>query len=131
MEIKSKNSDKNGTNSNIWRVNLVAGGVAGAVSRTITAPLDRIRVVMQVLGSRKQIHIIGGFKYMLNEGGVTSLWRGNGINVIKIAPEVALKFTFYEEVCYKLILILLKRIFFYHFCFVQVKTIISTWQSES
>ena len=44
---------------------------------------------------------------MLNEGGVTSLWRGNGINVIKIAPEAALKFTFYEEVRDLLLFILL------------------------
>jgi solute carrier family 25 phosphate transporter 23/24/25/41 len=83
--------------SDTWSRNLVAGAIAGAVSRTFTAPFDRLKTVMQVLGSRKQIRIKSGFKYMLNEGGVTSLWRGNGMNVIKIAPEVALKFAFYEE----------------------------------
>ncbi|XP_066961950.1 mitochondrial adenyl nucleotide antiporter SLC25A25 isoform X2 [Macrobrachium rosenbergii] len=80
-----------------WWRHLVAGGVAGMVSRTCTAPLDRLKVFLQVHGG-KQFQGLGNcFRYMLKEGGVRSLWRGNGINVLKIAPESALKFAAYEQ----------------------------------
>lgn len=110
----------------LWR-HLVAGAGAGAVSRTSTAPLDRLKVLMQVpdlipwsggggsvgplvIGCDSwppQVHgsrsstlggFFGGFRQMIREGGLRSLWRGNGINVIKIAPETAIKFMAYEQV---------------------------------
>ncbi|KAM4552323.1 mitochondrial adenyl nucleotide antiporter SLC25A24-like isoform 2-T2 [Odontesthes bonariensis] len=79
--------------SGIWWKQLAAGAAAGAVSRTGTAPLDRLKVFMQI----NQINLIGGFRQMIVEGGPSSLWRGNGINVLKIAPETAIKFMAYEQ----------------------------------
>uniref|UniRef100_UPI003AAF6381 mitochondrial adenyl nucleotide antiporter SLC25A24-like isoform X1 n=1 Tax=Centroberyx gerrardi TaxID=166262 RepID=UPI003AAF6381 len=81
-----------------WWKQLVAGAMAGAVSRTGTAPLDRVKVFMQVHSSKSnRISLVGGLKQMIKEGGVTSLWRGNGVNVLKIAPETAIKFMSYEQ----------------------------------
>ena len=88
-------ADKFG-NRNCWQ-HFVAGGIAGFLSRTCTAPLDRLKVLLQVHGGRKRATMLNTMKYMLNEGGVRGLWRGNGINILKIAPESALKFGAYEE----------------------------------
>ncbi|XP_060153245.1 mitochondrial adenyl nucleotide antiporter SLC25A23 isoform X2 [Globicephala melas] len=82
-----------------WWKQLMAGAMAGAVSRTGTAPLDRLKVFMQVHASKtNRLNILGGLRSMIQEGGVRSLWRGNGINVLKIAPESAIKFMAYEQV---------------------------------
>ncbi|XP_056585444.1 calcium-binding mitochondrial carrier protein SCaMC-2-A [Triplophysa dalaica] len=83
----------------MWWRHLVAGGGAGVVSRTFTAPLDRLKVLMQVHGSHSNnMCIVNGLTQMIKEGGMRSLWRGNGINIIKIAPESALKFMAYEQI---------------------------------
>ncbi|XP_068393255.1 mitochondrial adenyl nucleotide antiporter SLC25A23 isoform X5 [Eschrichtius robustus] len=83
----------------MWWKQLVAGAMAGAVSRTGTAPLDRLKVFMQVHASKtNRLNILGGLQSMIQEGGVRSLWRGNGINVLKIAPESAIKFMAYEQI---------------------------------
>lgn len=63
--------------SGLWLRNLVAGGLAGAISRTCTAPLDRVRIFLQVHGFENKIGINQAIKNMIKEGGIKSMWRGN------------------------------------------------------
>ncbi|KAL7668982.1 hypothetical protein ACOME3_009658 [Neoechinorhynchus agilis] len=95
--VPGESPDWIGNSALVRYVNLASGMVAGITSRTATAPLDRLKVVMQYLGTRKEISMANGISYLVKEGGIRGLWRGNLLNCIKIAPETALKFMFYDE----------------------------------
>ncbi|CAA7259826.1 unnamed protein product [Cyclocybe aegerita] len=86
---------------------LFAGGVAGAVSRTFTAPFDRLKIFLitrapevvgpansQASGTRVLASAIGR---IYAEGGLLAFWTGNGLSVAKIFPESAIKFFAYES----------------------------------
>lgn len=73
----------------------IAGGIAGATSRTATAPLDRLKVALQVQTTRASI--VPAIKKIWKEGGFLGFFRGNGLNVVKVTPESAIKFYAYES----------------------------------
>ncbi|XP_063111326.1 mitochondrial adenyl nucleotide antiporter SLC25A24-like isoform X2 [Cavia porcellus] len=81
-----------------WWKRLVAAGISSGVTRTCTAPLDRLKIIMQVHSLKtSKMRLSSVFEQMIKEGGILSLWQGNGINVFKIAPETALKIGAYEQ----------------------------------
>eukprot|EP00755_Sulcionema_specki_P015864 Sspe_Gene.9934::Locus_3338_Transcript_3_3_Confidence_0.600_Length_1321::g.9934::m.9934/K14684/SLC25A23S; solute carrier family 25 (mitochondrial phosphate transporter), member 23/24/25/41 len=84
-----------------------AGAFAGMLSRTCTAPLDRLKTLMalrdafyrtqKVKLSSRRGGVLGGIKLVVQQEGITALWRGNFVNVIKVMPESAVKYTIFEK----------------------------------
>jgi len=73
------------------------GAVAGAVSRTATAPVDRLKIFFQVHHQSPEAGYVNTLRHMIREGGIRSLWRGNAVNVAKIMPEQAAKYGIFES----------------------------------
>ncbi|XP_028901990.2 calcium-binding mitochondrial carrier protein SCaMC-2-A-like [Zeugodacus cucurbitae] len=80
----------------VWWRHSISGGLAGVISRTSTAPIDRLKLYMQV--QTRKTSILDSANYMIKTGGIRSMWRGNGVNVLKIGSDSAIKFTVYEKV---------------------------------
>ncbi|GKU87978.1 hypothetical protein SLEP1_g2299 [Rubroshorea leprosula] len=78
---------------------LVAGGVAGGVSRTAVAPLERLKILLQVQNPHniKYNGTIQGLKYIWRTEGLRGLFKGNGTNCARIVPNSAVKFFSYEQ----------------------------------
>lgn len=81
---------------------LGSGGLASAFSKTVFAPLERIKLVMQTqsLVNGHQAQYRGPVDALIRiprEQGVLSLWRGNTPNVLRIVPTYALRFTLFSE----------------------------------
>lgn len=81
-----------------------AGGVAGAVSRTVVSPLERLKILFQIqsVGREEYKMSVGkGLMKMWKEEGWRGLMRGNGTNCIRIVPYSAVQFgsyNFYKKV---------------------------------
>jgi len=82
----------------------VAGGAAGAVSRTVVSPLERLKILYQVQSvgrNEYKLPVWSALKKMWAEEGWRGLMVGNGTNCIRIVPYNAIQycsFTFYKSV---------------------------------
>uniref|UniRef100_A0A672QLH9 ADP/ATP translocase n=1 Tax=Sinocyclocheilus grahami TaxID=75366 RepID=A0A672QLH9_SINGR len=82
----------------------LAGGVAAAISKTAVAPIERVKLLLQVQHASKQITVDKQYKGIIDcvvripkEQGFLSFWRGNLANVIRYFPTQALNFAFKDK----------------------------------
>jgi len=73
---------------------LLCGGLAGALSQTISYPLDVTRRRMQ-LGSAGTMREVMVATYT-NDGIIRGLFRGMSVNYLRAVPMTAVSFSVYE-----------------------------------
>ncbi|XP_076901708.1 adenine nucleotide transporter BT1, chloroplastic/mitochondrial-like [Bidens hawaiensis] len=75
---------------------LISGAIAGAVSRTCVAPLETIRTHLMVGSCGHSSTEV--FQDIMQSEGWTGLFRGNLVNVIRVAPSKAIELFAYDTV---------------------------------
>ena len=74
---------------------LLVGGAAGAASRFLTAPLQRIRVVLM---ASKGMNPVSVFKQVATEEGIAGFFRGSTPRILKVMPGSAIQFAAFASV---------------------------------
>jgi solute carrier family 25 (adenine nucleotide translocator) protein 4/5/6/31 len=84
-----------------FAIDLATGGTAAAISKTAVAPIERVKLLLQVQDASASIAVDKRYKGIIDvlvrvpkEQGFVALWRGNLANVIRYFPTQALNFAF-------------------------------------
>jgi solute carrier family 25 (adenine nucleotide translocator) protein 4/5/6/31 len=88
-------------------INFLAGGVSGAVAKTCTAPIERVKLLIQTQDANPKIisgevkrytGIVDCFSRVASEQGIKAFWRGNLTNIIRYFPTQAFNFAFKDSI---------------------------------
>eukprot|EP00887_Chlorella_sp_A99_P007864 scaffold20.g7864.t1 len=94
------------SSTNLETVKLLAsGGIAGAVSKSCTAPLARLTILYQVNGLQlaaaglpgTRLGVWAALRHVVAQEGLRALWKGNGVTIIHRLPYSAANFWTYEQ----------------------------------
>lgn len=90
-----------------WAMDFGLGGVSGAFAKTLTAPIERVKLVIQTQDANPQIRSgevprytgIGNcFSRIHAEQGMSAFWRGNFTNCIRYFPTQAFNLSFKDSI---------------------------------
>eukprot|EP00992_Anisonema_acinus_P000878 TRINITY_DN10315_c0_g1_i1.p1 TRINITY_DN10315_c0_g1~~TRINITY_DN10315_c0_g1_i1.p1 ORF type:complete len:637 (+),score=110.74 TRINITY_DN10315_c0_g1_i1:55-1911(+) len=78
---------------------LASGGLAGACSKTLIAPGDRVKILYQVNKSYQFSlrHAWQTGRSIVRKHGFTALWRGNGATIIRVVPYAAITYSSFDR----------------------------------
>jgi len=76
----------------------IAGGIAGMCSKTSTAPIDRLKILLQVHHKTyTNYSIFNAFKAIYRNEGFLGYYKGNGAMMVRVFPYAAIQFMSFEQ----------------------------------
>lgn len=75
---------------------LIAGGTAGGLGKSLVAPLERVKILFQT-GNLERRGVCQTLKRIYRHEGVPGLFKGNGASVLRIVPYAAIHFAAFER----------------------------------
>lgn len=87
-------------NLNTIIIDFLSGGISGSIAKTITAPLEVVKLIKQTESHDKLTKrgILSSLKKIINEKGILTLWRGNLSNLLRYFPLQAINFSVKEQI---------------------------------
>jgi len=77
----------------------VAGSIAGAAAKTVTAPLDRARLIYQVSPASFTLSAaLRTIKTFADTAGTEGLWRGHAATLWRVMPFAGIQFSTYDAI---------------------------------
>merc|ERR1712159_798365 len=88
-------------------IDFIAGGTSGAIAKTCTAPIERVKLIIQTQDANPRI--ISGeiprytgigncFTRVAAEQGIGAFWRGNFVNILRYFPTQAFNIAFKDTI---------------------------------
>jgi hypothetical protein len=78
--------------------NLIAGGMAGMVAKSVVAPIDRIKILYQVSAKEFRVWDVPRVaRKIMEEEGIEALWKGNTATLIRVFPYSGIQFMVFDK----------------------------------
>lgn len=107
QDSESQGSESRGSALSHFATSFLTGGFSAAATKTLFAPIDRVKIVLQTQDSNPSIRngthrrfegVSHTFRRIYAEQGLTAFWRGNTASVLRSFPTQSLNFAFWGTI---------------------------------